>query len=317
MAWIFGGSKKKETPTTAEITISGPSSNSFQHKSHLAITEQGFEANNLPPEWNELFVGLSATLKQMGLKGITKKEAQFLLKAAAQHLPGLSPEARSALATIDNKEKGNKHEIVHMHSQTPQSLTINDEKETIFTRYKVLEEENKILKSEIAALRDEIRKAFQTVHSLQGAGATPTAKPQVPTAQVPTQPLPTQPLPTVPKDAPQPPIPPRDAPQQPPIPPRDGPPLPHHEVAKAHSKMPPLPPSGANLIPAKNAPASGPSALLDQIQKGKQLKPTEFQPKAAPAGDDNILSILAKVIIERRKATEGTDEEEDTEEMWA
>jgi len=302
------GKDKKKEPVNAEIVISGPSSNSFQHKSHLGITEQGFEVKNLPPEWKELFDGLDSTLKQMGLKGITKKEAEFLLKAAAQHLPGLSTEARNALASIDNKDnKADKHEIVHIQGQT-QSLTLNDDKETIFTRYKMLEEENKILKSEIQALKEEITKAFKTIHSIN-PGATTSVKSQ-----------PTAPQPLV--DPNHPPVPPRDGPQNPPnhppTPPRDGPPQPPHEPPKAPSipKIPPQLPSTPSLnVSAKPAPSSTNNALLDQIHKGKQLKPTEIQPKNNKGGDGDILNILAKVIIERRKATEGTDEEED-DDMW-
>jgi len=172
----------------------------------------------------------------------------------------------------------------------------------------MLEEENKILKSEIQALKEEITKAFKTIHSI---GSPAKAQPAVANPPVDSNPIPKKDV-----DVNHPPVPPRDGPQHPPVPPRDGPPQPpHHDAPKAPAKMPPLPPSTTSLNTAKAAPATGNSALLDQIHKGKQLKATEIQPKSNTGGDGDILNILAKVIIERRKATEGTDEEEDND-MW-
>lgn len=53
-----------------------------KHEGHLGFSNQGFEARNLPPALQELFASLNETLKAMGMKGITKSEAQFLLKHA-------------------------------------------------------------------------------------------------------------------------------------------------------------------------------------------------------------------------------------------
>jgi hypothetical protein len=41
---------------------------------------------NLPPEWEALFGGLNDTLKAMGEKGVTKKEAQMLFAMASDAL---------------------------------------------------------------------------------------------------------------------------------------------------------------------------------------------------------------------------------------
>ena len=42
--------------------------------------------NNLPPEWEALFGGLNDTLKAMGEKGVTNKEAQLLFAMASEAL---------------------------------------------------------------------------------------------------------------------------------------------------------------------------------------------------------------------------------------
>lgn len=45
----------------------------------------GFEARNLPPEMNALLHSLDMQLKNMGQKGVTKKEAKMLFKAGMLH----------------------------------------------------------------------------------------------------------------------------------------------------------------------------------------------------------------------------------------
>ena len=45
---------------------------------------------NLPPAWANLFEGLNKTLKDMGVKGLTKAEAQLLLRHAARDAPTLT-----------------------------------------------------------------------------------------------------------------------------------------------------------------------------------------------------------------------------------
>ncbi len=65
----------------SSVAISRPSG--FQHQGHMGIGESGgFETRNLPPEMNALLHSLDMQLKNMGQKGITRKEAKILFKAA-------------------------------------------------------------------------------------------------------------------------------------------------------------------------------------------------------------------------------------------
>ena len=99
---IWGGTPKKKEK---EIVFGGPTN--VKHVSHMGFDPKtGFEVvrlisipsspfhsfsnfqkmRNLPPEWEALFGGLNDTLKAMGEKGVTKKEAQMLFAMASDAL---------------------------------------------------------------------------------------------------------------------------------------------------------------------------------------------------------------------------------------
>lgn len=56
-----------------------------KHEGHIGFDkEQGnFQVQNLPPQYQHLFDKLDETLKQMGVSGLTEKEAKFLLRSIA------------------------------------------------------------------------------------------------------------------------------------------------------------------------------------------------------------------------------------------
>lgn len=56
-----------------------------KHEGHIGFDkEQGnFQVQNLPPQYQLLFDKLNETLKEMGVSGLTEKEAKFLLRSIA------------------------------------------------------------------------------------------------------------------------------------------------------------------------------------------------------------------------------------------
>jgi len=68
----------------ADFVISEP--RGMQHQGHIGIdTKSGiFEVRNLPPDLSAFFQKLDNTLKSMGQRGLTVREAQMLLSAASE-----------------------------------------------------------------------------------------------------------------------------------------------------------------------------------------------------------------------------------------
>jgi len=62
------------------------------HKGHLGITDQGFEAKNLPPQLQDMISHVDEKLRSRGMDGISKNEVQFLLQTASK-LDKMSPPA--------------------------------------------------------------------------------------------------------------------------------------------------------------------------------------------------------------------------------
>jgi hypothetical protein len=89
------GKKDKDKDGKHVAVVTGPTG--VQHVGHLGITATGFEAKNLPPQLAEVFQNINKMLKDLGLKGITRSEAVWLLKAATAHLTG--PAAAASTTT--------------------------------------------------------------------------------------------------------------------------------------------------------------------------------------------------------------------------
>lgn len=77
-----------EPASEVPMLIGGPTD--FKHESSFAFDEKkgAFEMKNLPTQIQNVFSGVNELLLSMGYKGITRKEAQLILKMVAESQPG-------------------------------------------------------------------------------------------------------------------------------------------------------------------------------------------------------------------------------------
>eukprot|EP01103_Thecamoeba_quadrilineata_P007904 TRINITY_DN17726_c0_g1_i1.p1 TRINITY_DN17726_c0_g1~~TRINITY_DN17726_c0_g1_i1.p1 ORF type:complete len:629 (-),score=218.93 TRINITY_DN17726_c0_g1_i1:130-2016(-) len=87
-----------------ELTFNFSAPQSFAHEGHLSFNAQnkGFEARNLPPELQVAFQELNELLKVYGLKGISKKEAQYLLKVVGEKVGKSVPDSAGSKGSKSN-----------------------------------------------------------------------------------------------------------------------------------------------------------------------------------------------------------------------
>eukprot|EP01102_Stenamoeba_stenopodia_P017861 TRINITY_DN6466_c0_g1_i1.p1 TRINITY_DN6466_c0_g1~~TRINITY_DN6466_c0_g1_i1.p1 ORF type:complete len:368 (-),score=129.15 TRINITY_DN6466_c0_g1_i1:54-1157(-) len=80
---LLGSKKKPVVKEQPSMVITGPTL--VKHEGHIGFNKQGgFELKNLPPDMAKILMMLNEMDRQRGGRGLTKKEAMFLLNKAAE-----------------------------------------------------------------------------------------------------------------------------------------------------------------------------------------------------------------------------------------